>query len=131
MKSNTYSLKLSLVRPSHLASALRHAENLLCSMLCTAVAAIFWTIAIACFAAWCLYQTARGTLWLLRVLWRGLTWPIEIVIVVTTEGIWLVWVILVWIGGRIYRLVVATADTEAALGRTAARSTDALYLGHP
>ncbi len=107
--NTAFQLEYMFVRPAALVLTLRRAEKLLCSILCGIIAMIFWIIALICFAAWCLYQTARGTLWLLRMLWHAMTWPIEIVIVVTAEGIWLVWVMLVRFGGQIYWLVVATA----------------------
>jgi hypothetical protein len=109
MNTNAYKLQLMLVRPPALALSLRRAEEILCAGLCAIVTTIFWAIALICFVVWCIYKIVRGMIWISGVLWRVITWPIEILVIVMAEGVWLVWVVLVWVGGRLYRLVVATA----------------------
>lgn len=112
-------LHFQLVRSTSLALGLSRIEHFLCAALCVAVATVFWAIALS----WCAYQSLRAALWLLGLLWRTVTWPIEVVVIVTSRGVWIFWVVLVWIGGRLYRLVVATArllrrlwsDQQAAL----------------
>jgi hypothetical protein len=109
MNTNDYTLQLMLVRLPVLAMSLRRIESVLCGALCAVIATIFWIIAVLCFAIWCLYKITGGMLWLIKVFWRVVTWPVEVVVVAAADGIWLVWVVLVWIGSRLYRLVVATA----------------------
>ena len=108
---NSYAPKFRqiLVRSPKLARRLNNAERFLRAALCAAITTIFWTIALLCFAAWCAYKGMRAVLWLLGLLWLIIIWPIEVVVIVTSKGMWLVWIVLIWIGGRVYRLVVATA----------------------
>lgn len=116
MNSGTYALQDAIVRSPVLTSYMRRSEVWICGALCSMVHIVFWVIALLWFTIWGLWRIGCGLVWLLKLIWRVANRLLkDIVYVVTVLG-WIIWVILVWIGGVLYRIVVVLICCLRAIG---------------
>ena len=115
MHSAPFTVHLGLIRSPALTAALRRADILLCAILCGVVHIVCWLIAVVCFVVWCGYQLIRGLLWL-----------IERVSMMCDYIVGIVWVIIVWFGGRFIRIMIVLLRLLHYLGQALRRGVGAL-----
>jgi hypothetical protein len=104
--SNLYFFPFCIAHSGWLAQGLQRADSLICGTFCVFIATSFWAITLILFAIWFVYLSLCTVIWLSRWLGKIVYWLINVVINAITNGIWVVRIILVWISGCVYRLVV-------------------------